>query len=105
MPNMNSGNSEHSLVVVKNKLFVISNSKDNCEVYDNICKKFTTIKSPRIFLFSSNSACRIKHKIFVLRDESSKIIFYDTIENEWSKESCEVINTIYKYSSIKVSCL
>ena len=46
LPSMNSVKYDHSLVVVKNKLFVISKRKDNCKVYDNICKKFITIKSP-----------------------------------------------------------
>ena len=54
MPKMNSGMYDHSLVVVKNKMFVISNKKNNCKVFDNICKKFITItRIQQVFLDKS----------------------------------------------------
>ena len=105
MPVMNSGKYDHSLVVVKNKLFVISKTKDDCEVFDNICKKFIAIKSPKLYFFHSIEAYTIENKIFVLQDSSSKIVTYDTNKNEWSEESCEVTKNLRSFSSVKVPCL
>ena len=105
MSNMNSGKYNHSLVVVNNKLFVISNIKDSCEVFDNICRKFITIKSPQFKCFPSTRAYSIDKKIFVLQDISSNIISYDTDKNKWSEESCEVTKTLRWFSSVKVPCL
>ena len=108
MPNMNYRHFNHSLVVVKNKLFVVSNRirfKHNLEVFDNIYKKFITIKSPELNWFSVIKAFSIKNKIFAFKDESSKIICYDTSKNEWSEESCEVTKNLRYFSSIKVPCL
>ena len=102
MPQMNSGKYNHSLVVVKNKLFVILMRKDNCEVFDNVCKKFITIKSPDFNWFSSTRVYSIENKIFALQENTSKIITYDTNENKWSEDSCEVTKNIYKFSSVKI---
>ena len=105
MPNMNSGNSEHSLVVVKNKLFVISKRENDCEVYDNLCKKFITIKSPQFDFYSRISAYSIENKVFALQDKCSKIIIYDTNKSEWSEEFLEVTKNLLWFSSVKVPCL
>ena len=44
MPNMVNSHSDHSLVVVKDKLLVVGQGTDCCEVFDVICKKFVAIK-------------------------------------------------------------
>ena len=44
MPNMVNSHCFHSLVAVKDKLFVISDKKFSCEVFDEVCKKFVTLK-------------------------------------------------------------
>ena len=72
MPNMNSGKYDHSLVVVKNKMFVISNRKDNCEVFDNISNKFIYIKSPEFNRFSWIIAKSIKSKVFFFKTYCQK---------------------------------
>ena len=59
MPNMNSRKYDHSLMVVKNKLFVISKREDNCEVCDKFCQIFITIKSPQLDWFSRITAYSI----------------------------------------------
>ena len=105
MPNMNSRKFDHCLVVVKNKLFVISMGEDNCEVFDNIFKKFITIKSPKINCYLSTKAYFIENKIFVLQNEFLKIITFDTNKNEWSEEFCEVTKNLQWFSSVKVPCL
>ena len=105
MPNMNSGKSCHSLVVVKNKLFVISRIEDDCEVFDNICKRFITIKSPGFDFLSSIRANAIENKIFVFKNKFTKIFFYDTDKNEWSKEFLELNKNLQSFSCVKVPCL
>ena len=77
MPNMNTGKSFHSLVVVMNKLFVIFNI---CEAFDNVSKEFVVIKSPEFDLFSKNRDLSIENKIFILQENFSKIISYDPNE-------------------------
>ena len=105
MPNMNSGKRSHSLVVVKNKLFVISKTEDDCEVFDNICKTFITIKSPKFDWFSSIEAHSVVNKIYVVQDRMSKIICYDTNKNEWSEESRKFTKKLRRFSSVKVPCI
>ena len=106
MPNMNSGKVDHSLIVVKNKLFVISKSKDDWEVFDNMCKKFVTIKSPEFFCFPSKRAFSIENKIFVFNYKFTKIISYDTYINEWSEDNLffEFTKNLQYFSSVKVPC-
>ena len=94
---MNSGKYNHSLVVVKNKLFVISKREDDCEVFDNICKNFISIKSPKFISISIISAFSIENKIYAFQDLSSKIHSYDINRNEWSEDSCEVIKNTYHF--------
>ena len=53
----------HSLVVVKDKLFVISKKENGCEVFENICKTFNTIKSLEFSWFSFISAYSIANNI------------------------------------------
>ena len=105
---MNSEKLNHSLVVVKNKLFVISNKEHNiCEVFDNVCKKFISINSPEFtsFFFGFIRCHSIENKIFVLLDERSKILSYDINKSKWSEESYEVTKNIRLFSSVKVPCL
>ena len=106
MPNMNSGKSNHSLVVVMNKLFIISERENTCEVFDNVCKMFVTIKSPKLSRDdTSTRAYSIGKKIFVFQNESPNFICFDTDTNEWSEESCEVTKDICLFSCVKVPYL
>ena len=105
MPNTNSGKVDHSLVVVKNKLFVVSKREKDSEVFDNICKKFVTLKSPDFKCYFSINAFSIANKVFVLLNQLSKIICYDTNKNELSKEFCEVTKKLRWFSSMKLPCL
>ena len=105
MPNMNSGKNGHSLVVVKNKLFVVSMLENDCEVYDNICKKFITFKSPKFDRFSIIRAYSFENKIFALQDNFSKIFTYDTNKNEWAEKYFDVTRKPRMFSSVKVPSL
>ena len=105
MPNMNYRNYNHSLVVVKNKLFVISNRENTCEVFDNVCKVFITIKSPELNSeYTATRAYSIGKQIFVFQFELP-ILIYDTDKNEWSEESCEVTKDLRHFSCVKVPYL
>ena len=54
MPNMMNNHYDHSLVVVKNKLFVIDCGRNNCEIYDNVFKKFVSFKHSTFITFNRN---------------------------------------------------
>ena len=105
MPSLNFSKNVSSLVVVKHKLFVISKRKDSCEVYDNVCKRFIAIKSPRFNLFSGIRANAIENKIFAFQDDLSKIITYDSQKNEWSEELCGVTKNLNFFTSVNVPSL
>ena len=66
MPDMLSSKSFHSLVVAKDKLFVVGYGRDICEVYDSTSKKFVAIKKSRRPLVI-NKALSIGNRILCLR--------------------------------------
>lgn len=105
MPTTNSDEYGHSLVVNKNKLFVISKEEDGCEVFYSICKKFITIKSPKFDSFYSIRAFSIENKIFAFQEKSSKIIYYDTNKNECSEKFCEVTKYLANFAFDKIPLL
>ena len=88
MPNMINHHYDHSLVVVKEKLFVIGSGRERCEVFDNVCNKFVSLKNPPSITL--NKCMAIDNKIFVFQHNRSTVICYDVDKDEWSKESCEV---------------
>ena len=83
LPNMNTAKSSHSLVVVNNKLFVISKESNTCEVFDNVCKKIIILKSPEVSCFFLSNACSIGNKIYVFQDSKPEVIVFHTDENKW----------------------
>ena len=46
MPNTINRHSHHSLLAIRNKLFVISYNRYICEVLDSVCKKFVAVAVP-----------------------------------------------------------
>ena len=87
----------HSLVVVKDKLFVIS---EFCEVFDSVCMKFVSLKHPTSIYY--NKSVPIGNKIFAFRDGSSSVICYDVEKNKWTEESCEVAKHLDDFSCAKL---
>ena len=100
MPNMINSQVYHSLVVVRNKLFVIGVMK--CEVFDNIHKRFVAIRS-EVFPFK-NTAIAIKNKIVIVQDARSHLISYDVDKDEWSEIPCKVTEYIESISCVKIPC-
>ena len=106
MPNMTSAKYGHSLVVVNDKLFVISNRRDSCKVYDNNCKMFITIKSPQLKgQYAVNKSYSIGKTIFIFQYESLILISFDSEKNKWSKEPCKVTRNLIRFSCVKVPYL
>ena len=107
MPNMISSKSYHRLVAVKSKLFVIGFDTDTSEVFDSICKKFTTFKTPLNFV--SGKAVPIGNKILIIQwetqeeeiqDNTRLIVCYDVDKNEWSKESWETTKDLDGFTCV-----
>ena len=95
MASLVSANSFHSLVSVKNKLFVVSNKK--CEVYDDTADKFMVIESyeslPGCSRWATLRAACIRYKIVVFGRNLSAVAFYDTEKDEWYEEACSFHDT------------
>ena len=97
MANMVSGRSSHSLVVVKDKLFVIGNLTTDYEIYDSICKIFVALKSNSFFDFGEfNEVVKVGSTLFIFRRSPSKIIYcYDVERSQWILKSCEFTDNIF----------
>ena len=100
MPNTINRHDAHSLVVVKDKLFVIGHEIDCCEVFDKVCMKFVSLKHPPSIDY--NKSVPIGNKIFAFQDFSSSVISYNVDKDEWSEESCELTNCIQLFSCAKL---
>ena len=105
MPNMTSSKSGHSLVVVRNKLFVIGYGTDTCEVFDSSSKHFVAIKSPQTSCLILNRAISIGNKIIAFQNIKSSIFCYDVDKDERSEESCEVTKNLQAFSCVKIPWL
>ena len=95
MPNMYSRIKDHSLVVVKNKLFVIGRKK--FELYDNNSKCFLKVKLPKKVLKRFREAVSFGDKIYIFNNYDNFITCYDVIKNEWSKISCQLTDNYFHY--------
>ena len=102
MPSMIQRRRCHSLVVVKNKLFVIGGLRTigSCDVFESISNKFVPLKCP--YLFCSNKALSIRSKIFIFQNNESFVVIYDVCENKWSDELCEATTNLYSYSCVEL---
>ena len=97
----------HSLVVIKSKLFVIGNPRKKCEVFDKFTNNFVVIESSptvnaRRVPLQTIGAISVGNTIAVFGRKPSTIQFYDTDKCEWYEESCEISEDILKGGCIKV---
>ena len=87
MPSMVNRTARHSLVAIKNKLFVLGYS---CEVFDNFSQSFVLMKQQSLIsdlkLQHLVGAIPIANKIIVFRKNKSKVVCYDIKKEEWSEE-------------------
>ena len=79
----------HSLVVAKNKMFVIGNGKSRFEFFDDSWKKFVILKSPEVptQMYTSVKTTSFGNKIVVVEKNSSVAYCYDINKGEWSNMS------------------
>ena len=104
MSNMVYNHSFHSLVAVKNKLFVIGRNNTNHEVFDCASKKFFALKPhPDIMAHVVMNCVAMGNKILMFLNQSSKVICYDVDKNEWSEESREVTKYLLDFSCVKMA--
>ena len=91
MPKMIAPRQNHSLVAVKNKLFVVGGNVKECEVFEaRSSNKFVSIKrSLKHFDFyaAPDTAVSVGSKIIVFGDRSQKLAVYDVDKDEWHEES------------------
>ena len=99
MPNMITRKSGHGLAVARSKLYVVAES--SCEVFDDISKRFVALKPPRVHL-SVNSVISMDNKLVVYLNDNVKKVYYDINKDEWLEDPCEAINSLFRFSSIKV---
>ena len=109
MPNMIYRRSEHKLVAIKNKLFVIGDGPIflyTCEVFDLYCNIFVLLKTPPPFphkyLQCPVAAISIKTKIAIFNASEKDILYYDTENNKWLIESCEVTRNLSGFCCAKL---
>ena len=102
MPNMINKCSYHSLVAVRNKLFVIDSIIDTCEVFESCTNTFVALKLP---LFTSRSYMQfisVDNTIIFFQERSYLAYLYDVDKDEWSEESCELTENLSKFCCVKM---
>ena len=99
MPNMVYPESLHSLVIVRNKLFVIGSGKDRCEVFDNTCKKFVHLKSS--LGNCGRKIMSLGNEIIIFVPQTDNIICFNVDTNEWSEVPCEAMKYLDNFFWVK----
>ena len=102
MPNMIIPHSRHELVVVRNKLFVIGNRRDNCEIFDNNCKQFVSLNTQGMSFRKLNNVISVGSKLFILQNETHLVRCYDVDKDEWSNKNLNY--DIEIFSCVKLPC-
>ena len=103
MPNMIEERSSHSLVCVKSKLFATGGERldTGCEVYDKTSNKFVTLEAPS-FLSCCVKSNSVRSRILSFKNETPVALCYDVDKIEWLVGSCEAIENVNNYSTVKV---
>ena len=100
MCGMINGNFGHSMVAVRNKLFVME--PQMCEVYDSAGDKFVLLKSLPGNVSYFCTAVSIGHKIYAFNDGAEYVICYDTHNDVWTEEPFELLPFFMGFSCVKV---
>ena len=103
MPSTIEERSYHSLVVVKNKLFVIgSEIEPTCEVYDGVYQKFVAFKLPALeYDLKFNHVVSVGSNFFILQLNKLSVLIYDVEQCEWHEESYDLPLKCVNYSCVK----
>ena len=100
MPKMTRRRGNHKMRNVRNKLFVIGERTNPCEVFDKTSMKFVALKSPE-FTYSPY-VVSIGRNIYVFR-ENSLTYCYDLKKNEWSTDTCKATYNTIDFSYVKLN--
>ena len=106
MPNMINSRHCHSLVAVRNKLFVFGGWRtETCEVLDSSVNRFVLLKPPSSLrgFEDISGAISVGSRILIFKNNSAGLISFDFVENEWKEESFEVTKDIIWYFSLKLA--
>ena len=91
MPSMVKATYDHSMVAIRNNLYVIGL---RCQMYNGFTNKFVVINGPprhsNMWIGTKARAVSISNKIYVFRERKSTVVCYDVIKDEWQEEKCEV---------------
>ena len=103
MPNMIYGRYDHSLVAVRNKLFVFGSGTETSEVFDSCANKFVLLKPPSSIGFENTTrTLSVGNKILIFKHTSAQLISFDFVKNEWKEEPIEVTKDIAYYTCLKL---
>ena len=94
----------HGLVVVKNKLFVIGNTTNKCQVFDSTSNLFVALVSKLVVdVHSIKNVIKIGNELFIFSKTSSTSVFcYDFNRNEWSVKPFKATENLADYSIVNV---
>ena len=88
---MKYGKYYHSLVAIKNKLFVFGEWTEVFEMYNSITKSFAILKPPTPFLNTGSlmvtTAVPIGRKILIFKRFSTTITIFDSDKNKLSEKN------------------
>ena len=85
MPNMNGAEAYHSILIAKNKMFVIGVRTNNKEVFDNNSSKIVFLESFEVLSnFFFHRKVSYKSKMIVGGKKSSMTFCYDTYKEKRS---------------------
>ena len=106
MSNMNYGRYNHSLVAIKNKLYVFGEEFRIFEMYDSNTKRFAILKPPNSFLNTEfiivTGAISIGRKILIFKRFSTTITVFDLDKNKWSEENVKGTKEIEAFFCLKL---
>ena len=106
-PSMIHSRCHHASVAIKNKFFVIGGGTAHSEVYDSACGKFVDLKPSfahfdDLLIQDRLMAFTVGKNIFVFFSKSSKVLCYDSEENEWFEKSREATKDLSEFCCVKI---
>ena len=105
MPSMIRRRAEHNLVAVQNKLYVFGGWEDSCEVFDRCSNKFVLLRASSLQNMDEyyvREAFAIERKIWIIREYSTKLAYFDVDKAVWSEESFEATKDIELFWCLKI---
>ena len=103
MSNMIYGRCLHSLVAVRNKLYVFGGLTETSEVFDSYSNKFSLLKPlENMGNYNIEGAISIGCKILIFREKSTNVACYDLDKDDWSEETFEVTKNIVSFLCLKI---